>query len=148
MPNGTGSSDDGNITSNQWQSNDLRPLLIYIHGGGLSGGSKDRVPDYVRQLAEAQRYVLASIEYRLTSQAEIYGSDEAVIWPAQREDCLDAVQFLSEKSAQFGANNKRMACTGTSAGGQLCSVTAAYGQKHSRTPTQGCGAAVWPNQSR
>ena len=143
MPNGTVDTGGKRTGTEHRGGSELRPLLIYIHGGGWSHESKEQVPDYVRQLAEAQRYVLASIEYRLTSQAEVYGGDEAVIWPAQRDDCMDAVRVLHEKAAQYGADNQRMACIGTSAGGQLCSVTAAYGRQQSTTTSLKLAAPLY-----
>ena len=112
---------------------ELHPLLIYIHGGGWGKESKNAIPDYVRQVAESQRYVLASIQYRLTTEAVVFGGIPAVIWPAQRDDCLDAVQKLQDIAPMYGADRERTACIGTSAGGHLCSMTAAYGRRYATT---------------
>ena len=69
-----------------WQakSNDPSPLVIYIHGGGFRGGSKESLnAQTLRQLLDAGISV-AALHYRLVSQAPL---------PAAHDDCR--VRFSS-----------------------------------------------------
>lgn len=122
---------------------ELRPLIIYIHGGGWSKESKNEIPDYVRQLAEANRYVLASIDYRLTSQADVFGGVTNVIWPAQNEDVMDAFTYLHDNAKDYGIDPRKRACLGTSAGAHLCSLGVAYAAQYTAVPMQ-AAIAMYP----
>lgn len=83
------------------------PLVVWIHGGGWRGGSKDNPPI----LAVTQHgYALASISYRFTDQA---------IFPAQIHDCKAAIRWLRAHSADYGYNADWIAVAGSSAGGHL-----------------------------
>ena len=68
------------------------PLAIWIHGGGWKRGDKadfpNRNPNIVKALLE-KGYALASINYRLSSEAQ---------FPAPLEDSKDAVQFLLDNA--------------------------------------------------
>lgn len=86
------------------------PLVIWIHGGGWKNGSKEKP----KGIWLAQNgYAFASINYRLTHEA---------IWPAQIEDCRDAVRFLRKNANQFKIDPTKIAVWGGSAGGHLVAV--------------------------
>lgn len=87
-----------------------RPLVIWIHGGGWQGGSKDRCPAS-RLVLEG--YTVASIQYRLTDVAP---------WPAQIQDCKGAVRWLRANAAKYGIDGERIAAWGSSAGGHLAAM--------------------------
>eukprot|EP00117_Sycon_ciliatum_P019499 scpid76301/ scgid17663/ AB hydrolase superfamily protein C1039.03 len=107
------------------------PAIIYIHGGGWELFSKNDVPDYVNSTAQAGNLVLVSVQYRLTAEAHKWGGVDAITWPAQGEDCLDAVQYVHEHATALGIDRDRMACWGGSAGGHLCAYTALKGSDSS-----------------
>jgi acetyl esterase/lipase len=87
-----------------------RPLIIWIHGGGWDSGSKSDSPGTVLpQLG----YICASINYRLTDQAT---------YPAQLEDCQNAIRFLRDKSRQYRIDPKKVGVWGLSAGGHLAAL--------------------------
>ena len=86
-----------------------RPLLIYIHGGGWSGGDKDQIFSRVPISKWLGKGVsVASINYRYTSDA---------ILPAPVFDAARAVQFLRFNAKKFNINTSRIALQGGSAGG-------------------------------
>ena len=96
------------------------PVLVYIHGGGWSGGDRYRMmrPDVsgvFRRCGKAG-IICASIEYRLNS-AKASAFDSAV-------DCKDALRFLVKNAAQYHVDPKRIGTIGGSAGGHLSLVTA------------------------
>ena len=87
------------------------PLVIWIHGGGWKGGSKDRIRNGSGALKRG--YALASVSYRLSGEA---------IFPAAIEDCKAAVSFLRLNAKKFGIDPERFGVWGSSAGGHLVAL--------------------------
>ncbi len=93
------------------------PLLIWIHGGGWSGGSKTQMP-YLNQLQRG--YVAASIEYRFSQKAK---------FPAQIQDCQAAIRWLRANAKKYSIDPDRIAVGGASAGGHLAALVGTSGGK-------------------
>lgn len=92
-----------------------KPVLIYIHGGALIGGSRTTVPRLVPDLLETFGYVVVLIDYRLAPETKL---------PQIIEDVQDAVRWVrAEGPKLFNANTSRLAIAGDSAGGYLTFVT-------------------------
>lgn len=87
------------------------PLIIWIHGGGWKGGSKNSINRCAGMLERG--YAIASVEYRLSGEA---------IFPAAVEDCKAAVSFLRLNAEQFGLDPERFGAWGSSAGGHLVAM--------------------------
>lgn len=83
-----------------------RPLLVYIHGGGWTGGDKKQDTKAYQKFLD-QGISCAAINYRLT--------DEAIL-PAPVHDAARAIQFLRTKAADWNIDTKHIALTGGSAG--------------------------------
>jgi acetyl esterase/lipase len=92
-----------------------RPLVVYIHGGGWRGGSKNECP--ARPLVRLG-YVVASAEYRFSQDAT---------WPAQIQDCKAAIRWLRANAVQYGIDPKRIGVWGASAGGHLVALLGVTG---------------------
>jgi acetyl esterase/lipase len=86
-----------------------RPILVLIHGGGWKSGEREDYRPYAIRVAEAG-YVVASLSYRLTPVAK---------FPAAARDVNAALQFLANRSDEFGIDPNRMVLMGGSAGGHL-----------------------------
>jgi len=83
-----------------------RPLLVYIHGGGWTGGDKKQpISRFQPFLDRGISY--AAINYRLTGEAPL---------PAPVHDAALAIQFLRSKAEEWNIDKKRIALTGGSAG--------------------------------
>ena len=124
------------------------PAVIWIHGGGWSGGEKagKREQNVCRTLAE-NGYVAFSIDYRLATKAPAAGSpsgagkgpgtggDEEgdssssliVPWPQNYYDCKSALRYIRKEAAHFGVDPNRIAVAGGSAGGHLALLTGVTG---------------------
>lgn len=87
------------------------PLVMWIHGGGWTEGSKEG-PVGLRSFLDAGIGV-AAMNYR-------FCPDD--IWPAQLEDMRDAFAFLRTHGKEYGYDGTRLAAFGHSAGGQLAAV--------------------------
>lgn len=102
------------------------PCLVFIHGGGWSGGSHNTVPVALNQLLQ-NGFVVASITYRLTSQAGQYGPGVSVVFPAQIHDVKGALRYLRAHAFDYQIDPARIGCWGTSAGGHLSALLATSG---------------------
>ena len=60
-------------------------------------------------------YALASIDYRYSTEA---------IFPAQIQDCNQAIEYLYQHAREYNIDNSRIALIGFSAGGHLASLLA------------------------
>ena len=100
------------------------PLVIYIHGGGFTGGSKGDVSRALVNNAPSRGYALASINHRLAANGR-KGFPEGI------EDILAAIRFLRANAAQYCLDPDRFAVTGFSAGGYHAGlVTALSNAQH------------------
>jgi len=86
-----------------------RPLLVWIHGGGWTKGSKNGVNASMLRLTR-EGYAVASIDYRLTGLQS---------HPKQIHDCKGAIRFLRANAAKYGYDATRIGVGGGSAGGHL-----------------------------
>ncbi len=88
------------------------PVIVFLHGGGWSGGTRTTGPDFRRYFAQ-DGFAMASIEYRLTP---------SVTFPANVEDVRTAVRWLKANAAAHALDPDRICLWGTSAGGHLAAV--------------------------
>jgi acetyl esterase/lipase len=116
-----------------------RPALVWIHGGGWTGGTKSeaRAKNICGTVAAAG-YVAVSIDYRLGDGA----------WPTNLHDCKNAVRFLRANADKYGIDPNRIAVAGGSAGGHLALMVALTAGKPelepagAATPYPGVSSAV------
>ena len=89
------------------------PVVLYIHGGGWVGGTKER---YVLRLLPwlEMGWAVANIEYRL---------GEVSLAPAAVEDCLCALRWVIRNAEDYHIDPSRIVVTGNSAGGHLALTT-------------------------
>lgn len=112
------------------------PLAIWVHGGAWKRGDKADFPTRNPNIAKAlleEGYALASINYRLSSEAQ---------FPAPLEDSKDAVQFLLDNAKSYGIDPNRMVIMGRSAGGHLATLTATQLAASKQTTSQPMPKAV------
>lgn len=94
------------------------PLVIWVHGGGWNQNDKYDDMIYMKSTIRAmleKGYALASIDYRLST---------TVKFPAQIQDCNQAVDFLSQHAADYKIDKNEFVLMGFSAGGHLASLLA------------------------
>jgi acetyl esterase/lipase len=92
------------------------PLIIWLHGGGWRKGDKYSDMNYMPNTVKAiinHGYAIASINYRYSTDAK---------FPAQIQDCNQAVEFLYQNAAKYGLDRNRIALMGFSAGGHLAAL--------------------------
>lgn len=89
------------------------PLVVFIHGGGWSGGDRKGYVVQAATLAATGKYAVASVGYRLSAEAK---------WPAQIHDCKAAVRWLRGHCGELKLDPERFGATGGSAGGHLVTL--------------------------
>jgi acetyl esterase/lipase len=87
------------------------PVVVYVHGGGWTQGSKEGNVEvfYESALLDAG-FVLASLDYRLAPEYK---------FPAMIQDVKCAVRFLRAHAGAYNLDPGRIGALGTSAGGHL-----------------------------
>lgn len=89
------------------------PTLIYYHGGGFVIGNIETHDSTCRRLANKSRCQVISIDYRLSPEHP---------FPAPTDDGVAAFRHIRDNAAAFGADAKRLAVGGDSAGGAIAAV--------------------------
>ena len=92
------------------------PLVIWIHGGAWMLNDKYADMGYMKNTVKSfldSGYALASIDYRYSTTAA---------FPAQVQDCNQAVQFLYDHADKYKLDKNKFALIGFSAGGHLASL--------------------------
>ena len=99
----------------RFDDKEVRPVIVWIHGGALIMGHRDWIPSQIRELAEQKGYALVSIDYRLAPETKL---------PAIIDDIEAAFRWLAEDGARrFRLDPNRIVVSGGSAGGYLTLVT-------------------------
>jgi acetyl esterase/lipase len=84
-------------------------LLVWVHGGAWSVGTKAQYPkEWV-----AKGFAVASVDFRQSTEAR---------FPANVHDIKAAIRFLRAKAADYGYRADRLAIAGASSGGHLAAL--------------------------
>lgn len=90
---------------------DVRPVIVWLHGGGLITGGRGGPALEQRQRYLDAGFVIVSIDYRLAPETKL---------PRIIEDVRDAIVWVRTKGQElFKIDPKRVAVIGHSAGGYL-----------------------------
>lgn len=100
-----------------------QPLIVYIHGGGFTSGSKEDTYDRILGYAKAG-YVTATINYRLTPDNQSSETLRTIAVSHAVEDAMNAIRFLKENAAIYHIDVTRIAVLGSSAGGGIALTNA------------------------
>lgn len=92
-----------------------RPLLYYVHGGGMVIGDYRSGMPVPLAWAKELDAVVVSVDYRLAPEHR---------YPAQIEDVYAGLVWTADHAAELGADAGRIVISGTSAGGGLAAALA------------------------
>ena len=90
-----------------------QPTLIWIHGGGWTGGNKESAVMSLMPWFEIGWNVV-NVEYRLARISPA---------PAAVEDCLCALRFIAAQAKTYDIDTSKLVVSGDSAGGHLALTT-------------------------
>jgi acetyl esterase/lipase len=91
------------------------PVVVFFHGGGWVVGDLDTYDGTARQHAVGAGALVVSVDYRLAPEHP---------FPAAVDDVWAATRWAAEHAAELGADPRRLAIAGDSAGGNLAAVVA------------------------
>ncbi len=94
---------------------DLRPVLVHLHGGALVRGRKNREGLPLVYRLASRGWVCVSPNYRLRPAAR---------WPDHVVDVKKVIAWLREHGPEYGADPDRIFLAGGSSGAQLAAVAA------------------------
>ena len=86
------------------------PLVVFFHGGGWILGDLDTQDMIARGLCVAAKAMVMSVDYRLAPEHR---------FPAAADDSLAAVRWAAGHAGNLGADPRRLAVAGDSAGAVL-----------------------------
>lgn len=91
-------------------SYDLRSVLLYLHGGGWIGGSRQSIDGTCRKLANWSRCLVVAPDYRLAPEHP---------FPAAVDDVLAVARWLEAHAPELGGDPDWLAVGGASSGANL-----------------------------
>lgn len=83
------------------------PLLVFMHGGGFSSGSKENISQNLIRALLREGISVMSINYRLLPEA---------VYPEHYLDCARAIQFARYHAKELDIDPSRVAAGGVSGG--------------------------------
>jgi acetyl esterase/lipase len=92
-----------------------RPLPVYFHGGAFCLGDLESEHARCQRICGELGFSVVSADYRLAPEH---------VFPAGVEDCYAALLWAAKNLAELGADARRIAVGGSSAGGGLAAAVA------------------------
>jgi acetyl esterase/lipase len=100
------------------------PLLVFVHGGAWTTGSKTQYPTFLMD----RGFAVASVDFRSASEAP---------FPADVFDVKAAIRFLRAKAPHYGYRTDRIAIVGASSGGHLAALVGVSNGERALEGTEG-----------
>jgi acetyl esterase/lipase len=110
-----------------------RPGVLFIHGGGWTGGSKESVVKFFVLPFVQKGFVVANVEYRVAKTA---------LAPAAVTDVLKAADWFRKNAGRYGVDGRKIIVSGGSAGGHLSLMVGLTPKSASLGPTGHIAAVV------
>jgi acetyl esterase/lipase len=85
------------------------PLLVFVHGGAWTTGSKAQYPTFLME----RGFAVASLDFRSSNDAP---------FPADVFDIKAGIRYLRAKASLYGYRTDRIAIVGASSGGHLAEL--------------------------
>jgi acetyl esterase/lipase len=85
------------------------PLLVFVHGGAWTTGSKAQYPTFLLE----RGFAVASLDFRSSNEAP---------FPADVFDIKAGIRYLRAKADHYGYRSNRIAIVGASSGGHLAAL--------------------------
>lgn len=115
------------------------PLILFVHGGGFSGGRRNtkNIKKFSNYMAK-RGYAVASISYQLTMQKLGFGcntksEDKINAFNTASQDIIFAVNYLINHQEKLNIDSKKIILMGSSAGAEAV-LNLAYIYNHKSLP--------------
>ena len=114
-----------------------KPILVYVHGGGFTGGDKHTpgqfTYDNIMKWANDQGMLGFNINYRLAPKNK---------YPDAANDVHDALTWIAKNAAKYGGDPNRIFLWGHSAGASLVGIYVSHPEFHYKPGTGLIGAVM------
>lgn len=104
-------------------NSEIRPLLLYFHGGAFVVGSTEDVDYIARRICFDNSVTVISINYSLAPEH---------MFPSALHDCLSVYNWSTENASDLGIDASRVYLAGDSAGGNLAAALSLQLHKQGR----------------
>ncbi|MEJ7626862.1 MAG: alpha/beta hydrolase [Ferruginibacter sp.] len=104
------------------QTTVLKPVIIWVHGGGWRIGDKTNSLSNKLALFNSLNYIFVSVNYRLSPVTNSTDPNR-IKFPVHNNDVADAVKWVINSIAAYGGNKNKIVLLGHSAGAHLVSLT-------------------------
>ena len=91
-------------------SNEILPVVMFIHGGGWVLGGFDTHERLVREIANKANVAVVFVNYTLSPEAK---------YPVALEQAYAATKWVAQNGQTINVNSSRLAVVGDSVGGNL-----------------------------
>ncbi|MFD1031913.1 alpha/beta hydrolase [Metaplanococcus flavidus] len=92
------------------RTDEKKPVLIYLHGGGFFERDVDVMENICKLLAQEASAVVVGVDYRLAPE---HPYQEGL------DDCLEAVRYIYENAGEFNVDAEKIGLVGDSVGGNI-----------------------------
>lgn len=111
-----------NVWTPETGAEELKPVIVWLHGGGFSSGSSYELASYSgANLADYGNVVFVSINHRLNClgflDMSAYGEEYKYSGNAGMTDLIFALQWIQDNIEQFGGDPNNVTIDGQSGGG-------------------------------
>ncbi|MGB0121184.1 MAG: alpha/beta hydrolase [Solirubrobacterales bacterium] len=107
---------------------DLRPVVVYVHGGAWMNGDKSNRMEYKPDLFTSAGYVFVSVNYRLSPEVTSTDPDQfdpgRLRFPEHPGDVAESIAWVSRNIGARGGDPDAIMLLGHSAGAHLVSLVA------------------------
>jgi acetyl esterase/lipase len=90
-------------------------VIVWVHGGGFFGGTRDEMRDYAAYMAR-RGWLALSVGYRLTTEADLRRRGAGPALNASAQDVQAAIRWVRRHAGAQGADPDRVFAGGFSAG--------------------------------
>lgn len=116
--------DAAGVTCRLFRPQPVAPVVLYLHGGGWALGSVDEAEPLCRAIANASKWAVLAVGYRLAPEHP---------YPAALEDVERVVAWLERRGATLELDPSRLALAGDSAGANLAAAVAIRARDRGRS---------------
>lgn len=100
----------------------LKPVVLYVHGGGWATGDKANKMANKVALFNSLKYLLISVNYRLSPSVLDLTNTTRVKYPDHSNDLADAIKWVVDSIGHYGGDATRIVLLGHSSGAQLVAL--------------------------